>query len=251
MGSLQYLLLTRPDIAFAVNKVCQFLATPTTIHWAAVKRILRYLKGTMSYGLRFTPSSFQLQAFTDADWAGCPDDRRSTTGIAIYLGDSLIHWSAKKQTTVSRSSTEAELRALATATTDLIWIRRLLTELCIPNLRAPILWCDNIGAMYLAANPLFKARTKHIEVDFQFVRQLVLKKDLLVRYIATKDQLADAFTKGLLPARLAALRDKLNVVPAVQLEGACKQSPVSCKPPPREICERSPRLLPPCKSPSR
>ena len=124
VGALQYVTLSRPDITYAVNKVRQFMHSPTTNHWTAVKRILRYLLGTSGYGLliqrnsgsllhAYTDASFNLRAFSDADWAGCPDDRRSTGGFAIYLGSNLVSWSARKQRTVSRSSTESEYKALA------------------------------------------------------------------------------------------------------------------------------------------
>jgi histone deacetylase 1/2 len=121
VGALQYLTLTRPDISFAVNKVCQFLHAPTTVHWSAVKRILRYVQGTTSLGLKLVKSnSMMVSAFSDADWAGCIDDRRSTEGFAVYLGDNLVSWTAKKQATMSRSSTEAEYKSLANATAEVL-----------------------------------------------------------------------------------------------------------------------------------
>ena len=179
VGALQYLTLTRPDISFSVNKVCQFLHAPTTVHWTAVKRILRYVKDTCTTGLTFKKSSSTLiSAFSDADWAGCIDDRRSTGGFAIFFGPNLISWSAKKQPTVSRSSTEAEYKSLANGTAEVIWVETILKELGVKLHEVPCFWCDNMGATYLSANPVFHARTKHIEIDFHFVRERVAQKML-------------------------------------------------------------------------
>lgn len=212
VGSLQYLSLTRPDLAFAFNKVCQYMSHPTEDHWSAVKRILRYLKHTIHHGLLLhRTTTFSLQAFSDADWASCPDDRRSTTGYCIYLGRNLISWSSRKQRTVSRSSTESEYRAIAHASTEILWLQSLLTELGMKSTIPPVLWCDNIGATYLTANPLFHARTKHIEIDVHFVRDLVSTKALTIRFISSKDQVADTFTKPLPTPKFNVLRDTLNV----------------------------------------
>ncbi|KAM0053531.1 putative RNA-directed DNA polymerase [Helianthus debilis subsp. tardiflorus] len=233
VGALQYATLTRPDIAFAVNKVCQFMHAPTENHWAGVKRILRYLKGTTHFGLLFrhnTGSRLQafsdshwatnLRAFSDSDWAGCPLDRRSTGGYAIYLGSNLISWSARKQRTVSRSSTESEYKAIADTVAELIWLKSLLHELGLVS-KAPTLWCDNLGATYLSANPVFHARTKHVEVDYHFVREQVIQEKLNVKFISTDDQIADVFTKPLSSQRFEFLRSKLQVVPRPQLAGEC------------------------------
>jgi len=128
-----------------------------------------------------------VSAFSDADWAGCPDDRRSIGGFAVFLGCNLVSWCAKKQHTVSRSSTEAEYKALANATAEVMWIQKLLDELGVQHPRAARLWCDNIGAKYLSANPVFHARTKHIEIDFHFVRERVAQKLLEIRFINSAD----------------------------------------------------------------
>ena len=129
----------------------------------------------------------------------------------MFHGDNLISWQSKKQATVSRSSTEAEYKALANATTEVIWVQSLLDELGISQSRVPILWCDNIGATYLSANPVFHARTKHIEVDYHFVRERVARKQLEVRIISSDDQVADGFTKAQLLRQLVEFRRNLNV----------------------------------------
>jgi hypothetical protein len=212
VGALQYLTLTRPDISFAVNKVCQFLHKPTTVHWSAVKRILRYLQHTIGMGLRIRKSlSTLVGAFSDADWAGCSDDRRSTGGFAVFLGSNLISWTARKQATVSRSSTEAEYKSLANATAEVMWVQTLLKELGVKGPKFARLWCDNLGATYLSANPVFHARTKHIEVDFHFVREKVAQGLLQIRFISTKDQVADGFTKPIPVKELERFRHNLNL----------------------------------------
>ena len=160
---------TRPDLSFAVHQVCQYMASPTSFHLMAAKRILRYLKGTLYLGLSFTPGPLTLSTFTDADWAGDPDDRRSTSGVLVYFGPNPITWSAKKQLTMSRYSSKSEYRALALASAELCWLRTLLKDLGVFISEAPILWCDNIFALAIASNPIFHACTKHIEVDFHFV----------------------------------------------------------------------------------
>jgi histone deacetylase 1/2 len=171
------------------------------------------LKQSTNLGLKISKSSSLLvSAFSDADWADCLDDRHSIRGFAVFLGTNLISWSARKQATISRSSTEAEYRALANATTEVMWIQTLLMELGVHAPRAAKLWCDNLGAKYLSANPVFHARTKHIEVDYHFVRERVAKKLLDIEYVSTKDQVADGFTK-LLPVRqLEMFKHNLNLV---------------------------------------
>jgi hypothetical protein len=167
----------------------------------------------MNLGLKIAPSkSMMISGFSDADWAGCVDDRRSTGGFAVYLGSNLVSWSARKQPTVSRSSTEVEYKSLANATTEIIWVQKLLTELGVQHPPMARLWCDNLGATYLSANPIFHAKTKHIEIDFHFVRERVAQKLLDIRFISTGDQVADGFTKALPRVKLREFRDNLNLV---------------------------------------
>jgi hypothetical protein len=188
---LQYATITRPDLTFAVNKTSQFIADPLYEHWQKVKRILRYLQGTPTHGLTFKPSSnLALHAYCDIDWARCPDDKRSTTGFAVFLGPNLISWSSKKQPTVSRSSTEAEYISLAVTASELLWIMALLHELAFQVPQAPTLWCDNLGATFLVTNPIFHTRTKHIELDYHFVREKISNQQLSVRFICSADSFA-------------------------------------------------------------
>uniref|UniRef100_A0A2N9HLJ3 Integrase catalytic domain-containing protein n=1 Tax=Fagus sylvatica TaxID=28930 RepID=A0A2N9HLJ3_FAGSY len=213
VGSLVYLTVTRPDISYAVHIVSQFMAAPRSLHYAAVLRIFRYLKGTLFHGLHFSSqSSLTLQAYSDADWAGDPTDRRSTTGYCFLLGDSLISWRNKKQSVVARSSTEAEYRALADTTAELLWLRWLLQDLGIDCSTAVPIHCDNRSAIQIAHNDVFHERTKHIEIDCHFVRHHLLQGTLQLRSVSSQDQLADIFTKPMPPGRFRDLISKLKLV---------------------------------------
>ncbi|KAJ9541760.1 hypothetical protein OSB04_028266 [Centaurea solstitialis] len=197
----------RTLLSLSVN--CQFMHNPNDVHWAAIKRILWYLKHTINYGLQlsvpsgptlqaYSDSNCPIQSYSDSDCAGCPDDRRSTSGFCVFFGGNLVSWSARKQKTVFRSSTEAEYRAVATATAELMF------------------------------NPIFHARTKHIKIDYHFVRERVASRLLNVRFISTKDQVADIFTKGLSRTRFNILRNKLSVHAwPFNLQGSVKPYPQS------------------------
>ena len=224
VGALHYLTFTRPDISFSVHQVCQYMTAPTSTHLTAAKRVLRYIKGTLYHGIAFTPGPLSLSVFSNADWAGDPNDRRSTSGLLVYLGSNPITWSAKKQPTVSCSSTESKYRALATASVEVCWIRTLLKALGIYLSQPPILWCNNVSALAIASNSVFHARTKHIEVDFHFIRERVLRKDLVVKFVSTTDQLANIFTKSLPTHRFLDLCRNLTVpLQHHSIEGECRR----------------------------
>lgn len=178
-----------------------------------MKRVLRYVKGTQNYGLRLTTStSTAIHAYSDSDWAGCPVDRKSTSGYAVYFEDNLISWLSRKQRTVARSSTEAKYKGLADVSVEVTWVVSLLRELGLDSGQPAHLWCDNLGATYLAANPVFHARTKHIEIDYHFVRDKVASGAFPVNFVSSRYQIADIFTKPLPATRFHTLRRKLNVV---------------------------------------
>jgi histone deacetylase 1/2 len=202
VGALQYLTFTRPDIAYAVNTVCQFMSAPTDVHFAAVKRILRYLQGSIQKGLSYSSTgavnnAVTIKAYCDADWAGEVIQRRSTTGFIVYLGMCPISWQSKKQGSVSRSSTESEYRSLANTAAEISWLRHILCDLKIRIPCAPLLKCDNLSALALASNPVFHSRIKHLDNDFHFVRERVQRNDLRLEYVSTTEQTADILTKGL------------------------------------------------------
>ncbi|CAH9053746.1 unnamed protein product [Cuscuta europaea] len=184
-------------------------------------RIYRYLQGTSTHGL-WLRSDKQISvnvAYSDADWAGCPDSSRSTTGYAVFLGNNLISWRSKKQPTVSKSSTEAEYRAIAHTVQDTIFIRSLLADMGIFISKPVQLHCDNVSASYLAVNPIPHDHSKHIKIDYHFVRERVAHGDLQVKYIPTQFQLADIFTKNLSSQRFEFLRSNLRVISPAQIEG--------------------------------
>jgi histone deacetylase 1/2 len=214
VGALQYATLTRPDISYSVNKVCQFLANPLEDHWKAVKRILRYLSGTLHHGLLLQAAPIgqplSLIGFCDADWASDPDDRRSTSGACVYIGPNLVSWWSKKQTLVARSSAEAEYRSLAALCAEILWLQSLLTELGC-KFHTPKILCDNLSTVSLSHNPTLHHRTKHMELDIFFVREKVINKDLIVSHVPAQDQWADTLTKPLSASRFLTLRDKLKV----------------------------------------
>ena len=189
------------------------MATPTMAHLRAAHRILRYLKASPGRGLLFRRSSdLQLLGFTNADWAECPNSRRSVSGFYFFLGDSLVSWCTKKQPTVSRSSSEAEYRALAAATCELQWLTFLLRDMHVQCSRSPVLYCDNRSALHIDTNPVFHERTKHLEIDCHVVREKLQARLMKLLPISSSLQIADVFTKGFTSSSLRLFLPKLGMV---------------------------------------
>ena len=223
---LIYLTNTRPDIAHVVQQLNQYMANPTSTHSQATFRVLRYLKGTPGFGIFFaTQGTLTLKAFSDSDWARCRDTWRSITGFSVYLGKSLISWRSKKQSTVSRSSSEAEYRALASTMCELQWLTYLLHDFRVPFLQPATLYCDNQSAIQIASNPVFHERTKHIEIDCHIVQDKVNKGLLKLLPVSSSMQLVNIFTKPLSHALSQGLYSKLGMMNIhSQLAGALSRS---------------------------
>jgi hypothetical protein len=213
IGRLLYLAVTRPDIQYVVNTLSQFMQSPCTTHLDAATRVLRYLKGSVGKGLFLSASSsLNLIGYADSDWAGCPTTRRSTTGYFTMLGSYPISWKTKKQPTISRSSAEAEYRSLATLSSELQWLKYLLSDLGIDHPQPITVHCDSQAAIHIAENPVFHERTKHIEIDCHFVREKIKSGLIRPSYLRSFDQLADIFTKPLGGDTYRRLLGKLGVL---------------------------------------
>ncbi|XP_068666717.1 uncharacterized mitochondrial protein AtMg00810-like [Aristolochia californica] len=213
VGKLLYLTLSHFDITFAVHKLTQFVAQPRLPHLQAVHHLLRYLKTSPGQGLLFSStSSLQVRVYSDADWGSCLDSRRSTTGFCIFIGDSLVSWKAKKQTTVSRSSAKAEYRApLSSTASEIIWLQQLLPDFQVKVASPTLFYCDNQTAIHIASNPTFHERTKHIEIDCHFVRERVTSGVLKLLPIRSEYQLDHMFTKPFPSTHLFSLLSKMAI----------------------------------------
>ena len=200
IGTLMYLSVsTRPDISYTISVLSQFNINPGKAHWAAAKRVLRYLRNTLNHGLKFKKTNSDLVGYVDADWAGDIDDRVSHTGYVFKLADAAVTWEARKQKTIALSSTEAEYMALGEAAKETVYLRNLLKEIGFLKQDAgpTIVYCDNQGAQKLMRNPIYHSRTKHIDIKHHFIREVFQRGELDVKYTATDQMIADILTKGL------------------------------------------------------
>ncbi|XP_042983350.1 uncharacterized mitochondrial protein AtMg00810-like [Carya illinoinensis] len=226
IGKLIYLSTTRPDITYSVGILNQFMDKPTHIHLHTAHRILRYLKGSIGQGIFLSSkSSLHLKGYSDSDWVACPETRRSITGFCMFIGDSLISWKSKKQIVVSRSSAEAEYRALAQTSCEVIWLKALLEDFNIKHSQPVLFYCDSQSAIHLTKNLIFHERTKHMEIDCHFVREKVLAGVIKPVHVPSKFQVADILTKALTAPSFHLLLSKMGILNIyAHLEGKSQKS---------------------------
>jgi hypothetical protein len=213
VGSLIYLGVTRPNISYSVHILSQFVTAPTQIHYSHLLRVLRYLRVTISHRLVFSrSSSLQLQAYYDATWASDPSDRRYLSTYCVFLGGSLIAWKTKKQVAVSRSSAEAELRAMALVTAEVTWLRWLLEDFGVSISMSTSLLSDSTGVISIARDLIKHKLTKHVDIDAHFTRSHVQDGVVALQYVPSELQLTDFFTKDQIHAHHQFYLSKLSVV---------------------------------------
>ncbi|KAK6159097.1 hypothetical protein DH2020_006411 [Rehmannia glutinosa] len=212
IGSLLYLTTSRPDILHAVCLCARFQSNPKESHMSAVKRIFRYLKGTIQYGLFYPKNEiFSLKGYSDLDYAGNIDDRKSTSGSCQFLVDCLVSWFSKKQNCVSLSTAEAEYFSSAFCCTQLLWMKQTLADYKCFFESVPIFYCDNSSAINISKNPVQHSRTKHIDIRHHFIRDLVENKIVTIDFVTTENQITDIFTKALDFQRFKYLKQSLGV----------------------------------------
>ncbi|XP_065622730.1 secreted RxLR effector protein 161-like [Quercus suber] len=211
INSLLYLTASRPNIAFSVGVCARFQAAPKESHLTAVKRIIRYINDTSDYGIWYSRDSNEcLAGYSDVDWAGCVDDRKSTFGGCFYLGNNLVSWMSKKQNSVSFSMAEAEYIAVASCCAQLLWMKKLLHDYGITQ-DTMCVFCDNTSAINLSKNPVQHSKSKHIEIRYHFIRDLVEEKTVYLDFITTDNQKANIFTKPLDGPKFESLRKTIGV----------------------------------------
>ncbi|KAJ7517344.1 hypothetical protein O6H91_21G019800 [Diphasiastrum complanatum] len=221
VGSLIWLTITRPDLSFCVHKLSQFMQDPKIHHWKMAKRLLRYVSSSCDYGLLYKSEDLSIIGYSDSDFASDKMDRKSISAYTIFLGGNLISWLSKKQDTISLSSCEAEYKALTTTTKEVLWIKGILMELkCIKEDDLPMIKCDNISAHALANNPIFHARSKHIEVAHHFVREKLIGGEIYLEHVNSSSCIADLLTKPLSKSAFIEHRSNLGVISRSMLKSS-------------------------------
>ena len=222
VGKLIYLSHTRPDIAYAVGIVSQFMHRPQKDHYEAALRIVKYLKGTVGHGVMFRKNGHKgVYGYTDADWASNPVDRKSTAGYFTFVEGNLVTWRSKKQKVVALSSAEAEFRGIRSGLMEILWLRRLMREIGLSP-ETSQLFCDNKAAISISENPVQHDRTKHVEVDRHFIKENIESGAVELPFVRSEDQLADILTKAVNSRSFTSVLNKLSFGdPTTQLEGEC------------------------------
>ncbi|CAM8923229.1 unnamed protein product [Rhodiola kirilowii] len=209
IGSLLYLTASRLDIAYAVGVCARYQADPKESHLLQVKRIIKYVCGTIDFGIWYTKDTNPcLVGYCDADWAGNAEDRKSTSGGCFFLGNNLVSWFSKKQNSISLFTTDAEYIAAGSCCTQLLWMKQMLSEYGVEQ-KEMTLYCDNMSAISISKNPVQHSRTKHIDIRHHFIRELVEQKVVNLKHVTTDNQLADIFTKPLEATQFETLRSSL------------------------------------------
>lgn len=212
VGGLLYLCTSRPDIMFASSYLSRYMSAPLTKHYQEAKRVLRYIKGTSRFGVQFTSvENPELHGYSDSDWGGSNEDKKSTSGYLFTLGSAVFCWQSSKQKTVAQSTAEAEYIAVCAAANQAIWLQRLLGEIGFNTEDGVPIYCDNKSAIAIGKNPVQHRRTKHIEIKYHFVREAEHKGLIQLKYCQGEVQLADLLTKALSTTRFEELRRKLGV----------------------------------------
>ncbi|KAM1349822.1 hypothetical protein EV1_003832 [Malus domestica] len=212
VGSLLYLTTTRPDIMYAASLLSRFMHKPTCIHYGAAKRILRYIQGTLDFGIMYERNvKPKLYGFCDSDWGGSVDDLKSTSGYTFTLGTGVFSWASKKQKSVALSTAEAEYVSASIATSQVVWLRRIMQDFGEKQESATHILCDNKSAIAMSKNPVCHGKSKHIALKHHYIRGAVEDKEVDVVYCKTEDQVTDIFTKALPKDRFIYLRELLGV----------------------------------------
>jgi hypothetical protein len=208
-----YLMNTRPDICFFVNTFSQYLVEPRRVHLVATKHVMRYIKGTLDYGLCYTGDhEFRMYGYTDSYWVGSASDRKSTSGCCFSLGSSMTSWKRRKQSSISLNTVEVEYIAACSASCEAIWIRKLLTGLFDLEMESTVILCDSRSCIKMMENPMFHDKSKHIEIQYHYIHDMLQRGVVKLQYVGTDEKVTNVLTKPLSHVNFEYFRDKIGVV---------------------------------------
>jgi hypothetical protein len=218
-----YMVNTRTDIYYAVNVLSQFMSQPKHTHWIVSKHVLRYLQGKIGYGLRYVANvDLSLEGYADADWAGSAVDRKSTSGCCFTLGSTMVSWCSRKKISLDLSTTKAKYIALSVAVREAVWVCKILIDLFDHELDPTTIHYDNHSCVKISENPMFQEKSKHIEIKYHYIRDMVQINIVHVQYLSTHEQIADIFTKPLAKKIFEYFRERLGLMEnASQAEREC------------------------------